>query len=113
MKFNREKTPLMKEGIEKELMKFILTTSKNTPGATTLIDRSAGINGKWLKLEPVFNIRCNQLLRIFILLYHSMGEEEFEQFWNELYAKIKVYAKEHAQEIGAKSKRKKDEPRSL
>ena len=40
MKFHKEKTPLMKEGVEKELMQFILTTTKNTPGATTLLDTS-------------------------------------------------------------------------
>lgn len=113
MKFHKEKTPLMKEGVEKELMQFILTTTKNTPGATTLLDTSAGINGKWLKLEPVFNIRSNQLLRIFITLYHSMGESEFEKFWNELRTKIKVYVEEHALELGAKSKKKKDESGSL
>lgn len=113
MEYHKEKTPLMKEGIEKELMQFILTVSKNTPGVITLIDKSAGINGKWLKLEPVFNIRSNQLLRILITLYHSMGEVEFEKFWNELFAKISVYAEEHAQEIGAKCRRKKDESRSF
>ena len=109
MKFYKVKTPLMKEGSEKELMQFILTIVKNTPGVTTLLDRAGGINGKWLKLEPVFNLRSNLLLRIFIYLYHWMGEEAFEKFWHELYEKIKVYAKEHAQELDAEPRRRKDE----
>lgn len=103
----------MKEGIEKELMQFVLATLKNTPGVITLIDRSAGINGKWLKEEPVYNLRSSQLFRIFILLHHSMVEDEFDHFVHDLFAIMKAYAKEHAQEIGAKSRRKKDESRSV
>ena len=67
MTFYKAPTPPMKEGYEKEMMTLILEQVKRTKGLTTIIDKVAGINGKWIKPDEPYNIPITLFIRIMIL----------------------------------------------
>ena len=105
MNNKREKTPEMKEGMEKELMKFILSSVKNTKGLTSYLDKYAGINGKWIKTDLIYNLRCTLLLKIILYMFHFMDEDTIRQFWNNLFDRFYHLARTNAKELGTRSKK--------
>lgn len=76
MRIYKTPIPLMKEGVEKEMMSFILEQIKRSRGLTTIIDQSAGINGKWIKPDAPRNISITLFIRamLFKIRYQSYDE---------------------------------------
>ena len=108
MKFYKRKTPLLHEGLEKEVMLFILQFVKNTRGLTTHLDCVAGINGKWLKLEPIYNFRCSLLMKILLHMFLFCDEDELREEWNKLFDQILSLARKHAVVLGKKNVKRRD-----
>lgn len=79
MKFYRQRIRPMEEGPERELMSFYLQQIRAAKGLITELDRKAGINGKWVNPQVVYNIKSNLLLRT--LLYKAINQtrDEFEK----------------------------------
>lgn len=87
MKFKKERTPKMENGMERDFMSFILNLVKRIRGLTTCLDTHAGINGKWLKPEEVYNFRVNLFLRIPIFLLCVLKEEDARKEWMKIFDK--------------------------
>lgn len=93
MSFHKQRILPMKESPERELMTFFLEQVKRTKGLTTVLDRKAGINGKWLKPDEAYNINSSRLLRAFIYKAINQTHDDFEkdvtQFIDFIYHLIK------------------------
>ena len=76
MNFYKTPIPLMEEGLEKEMMSFILEQIKRSRGLTTIIDQVAGINGKWIKPDAPRNISITLFIRamLFKIQYQTYDE---------------------------------------
>lgn len=57
---------LMKDGLECELLKLIITQVKHVKGLTSILSKEAGINGKWIKPEEPYNFSVKRFLRMII-----------------------------------------------
>lgn len=79
MKFYRQRILPMEEGPERELMSFYLQQIRAARGLISVLDQKAGINGKWLNPQVVYNISSNRLIRT---LFHKaifQTRDEFEK----------------------------------
>lgn len=105
MQYHKAKTPLMKEGIEKELMTFILCQVKRIHGLTTHLDKQAGVNGKWVNPDMVYDIPARKLLKILIHKFHYQDEDALWNDWESLYREILKLARKHATEFSHQSRK--------
>ena len=87
MEYVKERTPKMEEGMERDLMSFILKQVKDKRGLTTCLDYSAGINGKWLKPDEVYNFRSNILLKILLYMPCVLDEKTAREEWMKVFDK--------------------------
>ena len=87
MGYMKERTPKMEEGMERDLMLFILEEVKDQRGLTTCLDYSAGINGKWLKPDEVYNFRSNILLKILLYMPCVLKVETAREEWMKIFNK--------------------------
>lgn len=76
MKYYKVKTPLM-AGLERELMTCLLKQVKLIKGLTSTLDKSAGINGKWLKPDEPYDISATKTLRFLAYKAVVQNEDEF------------------------------------
>ena len=76
--YYKTKTPEMRKGKECDLVVLILEQVKAARGLTTILDKQAGINGKWLKPDKPYNISVELFLRVIIYKAHFQIHDEFE-----------------------------------
>lgn len=77
--FKTPPIPIMEEGPERALMKYLLLELKNIKGLTTVLVQNAGIKSKWLRPEEPRNISSKRVMRITIRTMHFLGREECKQ----------------------------------
>ena len=87
MAFIKERTPKMAEGMEKKLMSYVLGRVKGKRGLTTYLDHHAGINGKWLNPDVVYNFRVKLFLRISIFMLCVTDEDTARKEWMKVFDK--------------------------
>ena len=74
--FKTPPIPIMEEGPERALMKYLLLEVKHFRGLTTTLVQIAGIKSKWLRPEEPRNISSKRMMRITIHTMHFLGREE-------------------------------------
>ena len=58
------------EGIQRDVMVYILHQVKGTKGLTQLLDNVGGLNGKWTNPQKAYNLSVDQFLKVVILKIH-------------------------------------------
>ena len=76
MKFYKKKTPLMK-GLERELMSYFLKQIKEVRGLTSVLETTAGINGKWLNPDKPYDFGTSKMLKIWFIQSLYFTDDEF------------------------------------
>ena len=65
--YNKTKIKELENGLQREVMMFILHQVKNTKGLTNLLKKKGGMNAKWTNPEKAYNLQANQFFKIVIL----------------------------------------------
>ena len=72
MRHKNHKIEELKEGIQRDVMVYILHQVKDTKGLTHLLDNLGGLNGKWTSPKKAYNLSVDQFLKVVILkIYHQ------------------------------------------
>lgn len=58
------------EGIQRDVMVYILHQVKGAKGLTHLLDNVGGLNGKWTNPQKAYNLSVDQFLKVVILKIH-------------------------------------------
>ena len=74
--YNKTKIKELENGLQRDVMMFILHQVKNTKGLTNLLKSKGGMNAKWTNPEKAYNLQANQFFKIVILkvIRHSMKQ---------------------------------------
>ena len=70
MKHKNFKIEELEEGIQRDVMVYILHQVKGTKGLTQLLDNVGGLNGKWTSPQKAYNLSVDQFLKVVILKIH-------------------------------------------
>ena len=65
--YNKTKIKELENGLQRDVMMFILHQVKNTKGLTNLLKSKGGMNAKWTNPEKAYNLQANQFFKIVIL----------------------------------------------
>ena len=65
--YNKTKIKELENGLQRDVMMFILHQVKNTKGLTNLLKSKGGMNAKWTNPKKVYNLQANQFFKIVIL----------------------------------------------
>lgn len=65
--YTKRKIKELENGLQREVMMFILHQVKNTKGLTNLLKSKGGMNAKWTNPEKAYNLQANQFFKIVIL----------------------------------------------
>ncbi len=84
----RQRIYPMKEGLEKEIMRFILRQIKNEPGLLHFINQHGGINAKWLNEDICYNISVHTFLKLLFVKFLYQTYDDSAQDWQDIYIQI-------------------------
>lgn len=65
--YTKRKIKELENGLQRDVMMFILHQVKNTKGLTNLLKSKGGMNAKWTNPEKAYNLQANQFFKIVIL----------------------------------------------
>lgn len=65
--YTKRKIKELENGLQRDVMMFILHQVKNTKGLTNLLKKKGGMNAKWTNPEKAYNLQANQFFKIVIL----------------------------------------------
>ena len=90
--YNKTKIKELENGLQREVMMFILHQVKNTKGLTNLLKSKGGMNAKWTNPEKAYNHQANQFFKIVILkvFRQSMKQLIFDLVVFALWLKINL-----------------------
>ena len=78
----------MKEGPEKEIMKFILHQFKMERGLLHFINQYGGVNSKWLDENICYNISVHTFLKVLIIKIKQQLSDDSKKDWDALYDEL-------------------------
>lgn len=93
MKHLSKKTPVMKDGPERDIETYVLEQIHGRTGLTHYLETFAGINGKHLKMEEPEDMNLTRWLRIMLWKAKWQGEKSFATDMEYLTNKIIKLAK--------------------
>ena len=90
--YNKTKIKELENGLQRDVMMFILHLVKNTKGLTNLLKSKGGMNAKWTNPEKAYNLQANQFFKIVILkvFRQSMKQLIFDLVVFALWLKINL-----------------------
>ena len=65
--YSKTKIKELENGLQRDVMMFILHQVKNTKGLTNLLKKKGGMNAKWTNPEKAYKLQANQFFKIVIL----------------------------------------------
>jgi hypothetical protein len=95
MKRKNYKIEELEEGIQRDVMVYILHQVKDTKGLTHLLDNLGGLNGKWTSPRKAYNLSVDQFLKVVILKIYHQPLPELQSDLNNFTLWIKNYIQEH------------------
>ena len=90
--YTKRKIKELENGLQRDVMMFILHQVKNTKGLTNLLKSKGGMNAKWTNPKKVYNLQANQFFKIVILkvFRQSMKQLIFDLVVFALWLKINL-----------------------
>ena len=90
--YTKRKIKELENGLQREVMMFILHQLKNTKGPTNLLKSKGETNAKWTNPEKAYNLQANQFFKIVILkvFRQSMKQLIFDLVVFALWLKINL-----------------------
>ena len=85
----------LEEGIQRDVMVYILHQVKGTKGLTQLLDNVGGLNGKWTSPQKAYNLSVDQFLKVVILKIYLQPLSELRTDLNKFAIWLKEYIHDH------------------
>lgn len=99
MKHKNFKIEELEEGIQRDVMVYILHQVKGTKGLTQLLDNVGGLNGKWTSPQKAYNLSVDQFLKVVILKIYLQPLSELRTDLNKFAIWLKEYIHDHPETL--------------
>ena len=99
MRHKNHKIEELKEGIQRDVMVYILHQVKDAKGLTHLLENLGGLNGKWTSPRKAYNLSVDQFLKVVILKIHHQPLLDLCTDLNNFALWLKEYIQEHPETL--------------